>query len=89
MFFKVHHFLPVDIISSHCSFCISVCVRDGVLWEGVGQVKMRSSVGTPALMRTRWLQTNIFILHVKSTRALTHRAQGAHLGNTLEQDGAF
>ncbi len=85
MLFKVHHFLSVDIISSHCSFCVSVCVRDGVLWEGVGQVKMRSSVGTPALMRTRWLQKNIFILHVKATRALTFRAQGAHMG----KDGAF
>jgi len=48
-------------------------VWDEVLREGVGQVRMRSSVGTPVLMKTRWLQTNIFILHVKATRAL---AQG-------------
>lgn len=59
----------------------------GVLWEGVGQVRMRSSIGTPVLMRTRCLQKNIFTLHVKATRAHTNRAQGAHLGNKLQRAG--
>lgn len=69
--------------SSLFSFFLGLRVWDGVLGEGVGQVKMRGSVGTSALMRTR--QTNIFIPHVKATRALRRRAQGAHLWNRLEQ----
>jgi len=87
MSFKVHHFLPVDIISSNCSFYISVCGTRS--W---GKVLDRSGWEAP-LGHQYWWKPGGFRQTFSSCMSRppghSHRAQGAHLGNKLEQDGAF